>query len=139
MSSRIKRVYKSGRKLKFTIARPDGTPKGAPLQPLPESTTPNLYTAIPLADPEPGDMVMVYPADKKVTWEGKPLYWEDDPVFTEGDAIESLSYEHQKPTQTSDGKAGDRKGGSIGNFLWKLYEKTLGVIVKAILNHFLSK
>jgi hypothetical protein len=38
-------------------------------------------------------MVMVYPADEKVTWEGEPLYWEGDLVVTEGDAIEHLSSE----------------------------------------------
>jgi len=75
MSNRIEYCGKSGQSLKYSVCKPDGTPKGAPLHPLPESQTPGYYTAISHTNLEKGDKVLIY-GPEKVLYEGEPLTYE---------------------------------------------------------------
>jgi len=77
MSSRIEYYGKSGQNLKYSVCKPDGTPKGAPLHPLPESQTPGYYTTISHIDREKGDKVVIY-GPEGILWEGEILTWEGD-------------------------------------------------------------
>jgi hypothetical protein len=81
MNNRIEYYGKSGQNLKYSVCKPDGTPKGAPLHPLPESQTSGYYTTISHIDLEKGDKVVdkvVIYGPENVLWEGDILTWEGD-------------------------------------------------------------
>jgi hypothetical protein len=111
--NRIEYYGKSRQKLKYTVCKSDGTPKGAPLHPLPESQTPGYYTAISDIDIEKGDKVMIY-GPEEVLDEIEPVtdYVEsvtvDEPVGRGEFSAEQGKAGQGKPTSGED-KAGDIK------------------------------
>ena len=80
--SRIEYHSKSGQKLKYSVCKADGTPKGAPLHPLPESQTPGYYTTISYIHLEKDDRVLIYGPDN-VLYDGEPLTYDGGFVTTD--------------------------------------------------------
>lgn len=74
--SKVEYFGKSGQHLKFTVSQ-HGTPKGAPLQPLPESNVPGHYTANSPIEIAEGDKIVVY-GPEKVLYDNDELVYEGE-------------------------------------------------------------
>jgi len=89
-------LAKHGRTLKFNVLDQDGAFRGPPLQPLKEhNQTHGCYTGVPIVKPQPGDRIVIVPADELVMYGDEQVFWQGEPVVTDGDAIDFVECQKQ--------------------------------------------
>jgi hypothetical protein len=107
MSNEIKLVYPTGRKVTYIIRQPDGALRGPADRPLTESPPSSGYY---------------------INNDSPDLVVRDMIIIKDNEAGVNVAYGEWKPEDAT-----PAKGGWKDNFFWKLYEKTLKVIVDAVL------